>query len=123
MRNLDGDALGLGGGEDGVAELATELVEARVGIQFFEELEAGLEEAREEGRETGDLLGHLILSGPPGVGKSTVAGRMGKALFDAGLLPSDVVVKQSGRTMQDRYIGGTQAKVTEILRSALGGAE
>ena len=88
---------------------------------YFEELEASLEEAREEGRDTRELMGNLILTGPPGVGKSTTACRMGKALFDAGLLPSDLVVKQSGRTMQDRYIGGTQAKVTEIMRSALGG--
>lgn len=108
---------------DKVRAAFADLVDIEAVDTYFEELEAAFDEAREEGRETTGLLGHLVISGPPGVGKSTVAGRLGKAFADAGLLPSDLVVKQSGRTLQDRYIGGTQAKVTEILRSALGGVQ
>jgi SpoVK/Ycf46/Vps4 family AAA+-type ATPase len=37
------------------------------------------------------------------------------------LLPSDVVIHQSGSTMVGQYVGSTQAKVTELFKSALGG--
>ena len=64
------------------------------------------------------MLGHLAFCGAPGVGKATLACRFGSILKNVGLLPSDNVVKMSGRTMQDRYLGGTQAKVTKRFKSA-----
>ena len=64
------------------------------------------------------MLGHLAFCGAPGVGKATLACRFGSILKNVGLLPSDNVVKMSGRTMQDRYLGGTQAKVNERPQSA-----
>ena len=58
---------------------------------------------------TGRMHHGWLLTGPEGVGKATLADRFGGILKNVGLLPTDTVVKQSGRTMQDRYIGGTQA--------------
>jgi hypothetical protein len=72
----------------------------------------------QEERDARGMLGHLAFCGAPGVGKATLACRFGSILKNVGLLPSDNVVKMSGRTMQDRYLGGTQAKVNERPQSA-----
>ena len=105
---------------DCVKKILDDLVGVEFIHEYFEEVEASVEDAKAEGRDP-QVIDHLVFSGPPGVGKSTIASRFGKILYACGLLPSDTVVKQSGRTLQDRYIGGTQAKVQETMRSALGG--
>jgi SpoVK/Ycf46/Vps4 family AAA+-type ATPase len=105
---------------DCVRKILDDLVGVEFIHEYFEEVEASVEDAKAEGRDP-QVLDHLVFSGAPGVGKSTIASRFGKILYTCGLLPSDTVVKQSGRTLQDRYLGGTQAKVQETMRSALGG--
>jgi stage V sporulation protein K len=54
---------------------------------------------------------HIALSGPPGVGKSTMASKIGFFLKEAGLLGCGKVVPANRSDLVGPYIGQTEAKV------------
>lgn len=58
---------------------------------------------------------HLILKGPPGTGKTTIARVIAKLLCAADVLPSDTFVESSRADLVDRVIGGSEAKIKEII--------
>ena len=58
---------------------------------------------------------HLILKGPPGTGKTTIARVIAKLLCAADVLPSDTFVETSRADLVDRVIGGSEAKVKDII--------
>ncbi|SPX94851.1 type VII secretion AAA-ATPase EccA [Mycobacterium xenopi] len=58
---------------------------------------------------------HLVLKGPPGTGKTTVARVIGKLLCAADVLPSDTFVEVGRADLVDRYIGGSEANIKAII--------
>ncbi len=58
---------------------------------------------------------HLVLKGPPGTGKTTIARVIAKLLCAADVLPSDTFVETSRSDLVDRFIGGSEAKVKAII--------
>ena len=56
------------------------------------------------------MLLHLVLN---------FSSRFGKIFYACGLLPSNTVVKQSGRTLQDRYIGALRRKYKRLCEALL----
>ena len=87
------------------------------------ELEATLVAAKAEGRSVDEILGnaHMVFTGPPGTGKTTVAKRFGRVFRDLELLPTANVVVVTAKNLLGEYIGATPPKVRERMRAALGG--
>ena len=75
--------------------------------------------SKREGDST-PSLGHFVLSGSPGTGKTTVARVLAKVLFGLQLKPSDKLVETTALDLQGKYLGHTAAKVNEILEEAKG---
>ena len=66
---------------------------------------------------------HIMLAGPPGHGKTEIAGLLGRAFRKSGLLKSDVFVKASRDQLIGAYLGqtakATQAKFDEARGGVL----
>ena len=64
---------------------------------------------------------HIILTGNPGTGKTTVTRILGKLFHAMHLLPSDKVLETSGLDLTAGYVGQTKDKVNELCDRAMGG--
>lgn len=64
---------------------------------------------------------HLVFTGNPGTGKTTVARMLGQIYYDIGLLASPKVIEASRGDLVGQYVGHTAPKTQKIFESALGG--
>lgn len=64
---------------------------------------------------------NFLLLGNPGTGKTEVARRMGKLLYELGVRKENKVIEVSREKLIDTYIGGTEEKTKEYLAKAEGG--
>lgn len=64
---------------------------------------------------------HMIISGPPGVGKTTIARIIASILSKLGILDSGNLVIATRSQFIGKYIGHTAPKVEKLIRSAFGG--
>ena len=64
---------------------------------------------------------HIILTGNPGTGKTTVTRILGKLFHAMRLLPSDKVLETSGLDLTAGYVGQTKDKVNDLCDRAMGG--
>lgn len=76
---------------------------------------------KEEGLKTPTISLHMIFSGNPGTGKTTVARLFSKILYELGYLSKGHVVETSRSGMVAGYLGQTAIKTEEIVKKALGG--
>ncbi|WP_026115815.1 AAA family ATPase [Nocardiopsis kunsanensis] len=66
-------------------------------------------------------LRHLVFSGPPGTGKTSVARTLATVFHSFGLLPSAQVVEAQRADLVGEYLGATAIKTNELVDRALGG--
>lgn len=69
----------------------------------------------------GNPVSHLVFSGPPGTGKTTVARLVGQIYKDLGLLNSGHVVEAQRADMVAGYVGQTAIKTESLIDKAQGG--
>lgn len=68
-----------------------------------------------------DQLPHILISGNPGTGKTTIIETIARLMHDVGLLEKGHVIKVSSREIQAGYVGQTSIRVRELLDEAEGG--
>jgi hypothetical protein len=76
---------------------------------------------RNAGLAVGAVSHHLIFTGAPGTGKTTLARIYGQLLKALGVLPNGQFREVSRRDLVGQYIGHTAEKTTSVFEEAVGG--
>ena len=110
-----------------VDEIKKEL-ESIIGLKEVKEYVSGLEEyykvqkrREEEGLTIGGLSKHMIFTGNPGTGKTTIARIVSKYLKAIGVLSGGQLVEVSRADLVGRYVGHTAPLTNKVISSAIGG--
>ena len=99
-----------------------------VGLKEIKEYIFGLEEyyavqkrREEEGLMTGQVSKHMIFTGNPGTGKTTIARIISRYLKAIGVLTGGQLVEVTRADLVGRYVGHTAPLTNQVLQSAIGG--
>jgi stage V sporulation protein K len=105
LRDLDADLIGLAGVKEQFRRLTNLLlVQAR---------------RRQHGHRVAERRLHLVMVGPPGTGKTTIASYLGRICRSLGLLASADVVVASRAQLVRGHVGQTAIRTNEVIDFAL----
>lgn len=76
---------------------------------------------KEQGLKTADVSMHMIFTGNPGTGKTTIARLVSRYLKAIGVLSGGQLVEVTRADLVGKYVGHTAPLTTQVLRSAIGG--
>ena len=76
---------------------------------------------KEHGLKVMDMSFHMVFTGNPGTGKTTVARLVAKIYKRLGFLSKGQLIETDRSGLVAGYVGQTAGKVTEVVNSALGG--
>ena len=110
-----------------VDEIRREM-DAIVGLTEVKKYVLGLEEyyrvqqrRAEEGLKTGEVNKHMIFTGSPGTGKTTIARIISKYLKAIGVLSGGQLVEVSRADLVGKFVGHTAPLTSNVINSAIGG--
>ncbi len=110
-----------------IEEIKKEMA-AIVGLDKVKEYIFSLEEyykvqkrRAEEGLKTSEVSKHMIFTGSPGTGKTTIARIISKYLKAIGVLTGGQLVEVSRADLVGRYVGHTAPLTNQVISSAVGG--
>lgn len=64
---------------------------------------------------------HIVITGNPGTGKTTVAKMLGSIFHAIGLLPSDKVIEKEAKDLKSSYMNETAKLMNDAVDEAMGG--
>ena len=76
---------------------------------------------RAQGLPATEMTLHLVFTGNPGTGKTTVARLLGAILHDAGLLEKGHVIEVSNHDLIGEWVGTSSPRVAAKVKEAMGG--
>ena len=76
---------------------------------------------KEKGLGKVSISSHMVFTGNPGTGKTTVARIIGKILYAMGLLEKPVFIEASRQTLVGQFVGHTSQKTQAVIDKAMGG--
>ena len=74
-----------------------------------------------QGLKTTEVSKHMIFTGNPGTGKTTIARLIAKYLKAIGVLSNGQLVEVSRNDLVGKYLGHTAPQTMQVIKSALGG--
>lgn len=114
-------------GRDGIEEAMEELNEL-VGLETVKRKVEDLKNQmiykkmlEEKGIKTNAKSYHMVFTGNPGTGKTTVARILGKIFYQMGALSAEKFVEADRSKLVGKYIGQTGPQTQDICKSAYGG--
>lgn len=118
----------LPGGYMGEIDAIKAEMDGIVGLKEIKEYVFSLEEyyrtqqrRREQGLKASEVSKHMIFTGSPGTGKTTIARIISKYLKAIGVLSGGQLVEVSRADLVGRYVGHTAPLTNQVINSAIGG--
>ena len=90
-------------------------------IKEFEEYVKFLKEAEKNNIKIPNQNMHMIFTGNPGTGKTTIARIMAKILYNTGVLQENKLIEVERKDLIAGYVGQTAPKTMEVIEKAMGG--
>lgn len=97
------------------------LREVKAQMKTFETWVRFCMDAREEGLKIPSVSLHMVFTGNPGTGKTTVARIIAQKLYDLGVIMENKVVEVDRSKLVSNHVGETAMKTHDVIESAMGG--
>ena len=97
------------------------LDEVKAYISSLQSLVAMQQKRREQGMKTATLSKHMIFTGNPGTGKTTIARLISRYMKAIGALTQGQLVEVSRSDLVAQYVGQTAPLTMSVIKSAIGG--